>query len=140
MATFQGKWFPVLLAMLLSACVVGCATTGGQNNSAGIAANVVYEVPDSVQIEKVAYFYEDYKGSPRLHFEVTLKNVTQEPKRFRLNILLPEGPAVGGMYPRKAGAIEPGQSLTRKCPVYVDQSKLPGMFLPSGYTMMVKEL
>jgi hypothetical protein len=117
----------------------GCATLG-VGSQEGIAANIAYDLPSSAKITKVAYFYENYKGKPTLHFEVGIQNITDQPKRFRLNILLPEGPAVGGMYPRKKPAIEAGDTLERKFPVYLDAGQFPGGFMPSGYTLMVKEL
>ena len=127
----------LLIGSLTSSCV---ATSPQADKGEQIQANIAYDLPESAAVTKVSYFYADYKGQQRLHFEVDLKNLTQEPKRFRVNILLPEGPAVGGMYPRKKKAIEPGKTLTRKFPVYIDSKKLPQDFLPSGFTILVKEL
>lgn len=94
---------------------------------------VCYDVVDTAQITDVKYFVAKYKGKPRLHFEVSLKNVTSEPRRYRVNIYLPEGPASGGLYPRKKKAIAPGKILKQKFPMYFDSE-------PTGYTIMVKEL
>lgn len=128
-----------LMVLIAAFFLCSCTTTGSAVKSE-LSQNIAYDVPASAQITKVSYFYEMYKGQPRLHFSVSIKNVTEEPKRYRLNLLLPEGPAVGGMYPRKAKAIEPGKTLERKFPVYIDLKKLPADFLPTGFTLMVKEL
>ncbi len=127
--------FALIAAFFLCSC-----TTTGSAVKGELSQNITYDVPSSAKITKVSYFYEIYKGQPRLHFAVSIKNVTEEPKRYRLNMLLPEGPAVGGMYPRKAKAIEPGKTLERKFPVYIDLNKLPNDFLPTGFTLIVKEL
>ena len=135
----------LLMVSLLIAlgCFLGaCATPGpaGKGDDAGIAANIVYDLPASVKLSKVAYFYADYKGKPCLHFEVGITNITDHPQRYRLHILLPEGPAVGGMYPRKEKAIDAGATLEGKFPVYLDQSKFAADFMPTGFTIVVKEL
>jgi len=126
--------------LALGVLMSGCASTGGAQNTATseeIAANIVYEVADSAQLTKVAYFFKDYKGASRLHMEVGVKNISPETKRYRVNIFLPEGPSGGGMYPRKikgdVKGIEPGKELSRVFPMYFSE-------LPSGYMIVVKEL
>jgi hypothetical protein len=131
--------FIFLFALIVAFFLCSCTTTGSAVKSQ-LDQNITYDVPASAKITKVSYFYEEYKGQPRLHFSVSIQNVTQKPKRYRLNLLLPEGPAVGGMYPRKAKAIKPGETLEQKFPVYIDLNKLPNDFLPTGFTMIVKEL
>ena len=127
----------VLIAGLMCAACVTSSSTPVKDK---MSENIIYNMPDSASITGVNYFYADYKGTDRLHFEVTVKNKSQVPHRYRLNILLPQGPAVGGMYPRKEKAIAPGKSLTRKFPVYIDAKKLPADFMPTGFTLVLKEL
>lgn len=124
--------------LALSLLFFGCAAQkmGSMKKSDGIPANIVYQVPDSVEITKVSYGIKAYKNSPRLHMEVTVKNLSKEMKRFRVNILLPEGPAGGGLYPRstkKVKGVAAGSEFTREFPMYYDK-------LPSGYMIVVKEL
>jgi len=127
------------LAVLLTVglWLTGCATTGSAAKGEGIAQNIVYDVADSAQITKVAYYFKEYKGASRLHIDLTIKNISPETKRFRVNIFLPEGPAGGGLYPRKVKGdvkgVEAGQEHTRKFPMYYNQ-------LPSGFTIVVKEM
>jgi hypothetical protein len=130
------------LVIALGCFFSACAMTGSAQKAddMGIAANIAYDLPASAKITKVSYLYEKYKGAPTLHIEVGIKNVTDHPQRFRVNILLPEGPAVGGMYPRKKKAIEAGATLERKFPVYLEKSKFAADFMPTGFTIMVKEL
>jgi hypothetical protein len=64
---------------------------------------------------------------------VELKNVSKQPKRFRVNIWLPDGVAGGGFYPRKKKVIQPGKTLSRTFPMYYDKA-------PPKATILVKEL
>jgi hypothetical protein len=123
-------WPSISFAILFF--IMGLAV-GTADKVAAESFKVCYEVVDTAQITDVKYFIAKYEGAPRLHFEVTIKNVTNEPRRYRLNIFLPEGPAGGGLYPLSKKAIEPGKELKQKYPMYFDT-------LPTGYTMVVKEL
>lgn len=134
---FMVMAFVLTIGLFFSGCV---ASSGSQKGVEQMQENIVYDLPESASVSRVSYFYESYKGSPTLHFEVDIKNTTKEAHRYRLNILLPQGPAVGGMYPRKKKAIEPGDTLTRKFPVYIDSKKMPSDFMPTGFTIVVKEL
>jgi hypothetical protein len=117
--------------------LTACATGGKPAADTGIAPNITYQVADSAQLTKVAYYFKEYKGAERLHMELTIKNVSQEQKRYRVHIFLPEGPASGGFYPLKVKAdakgIAPGEELTQAFPILHNQ-------LPSGFTIIVKEL
>lgn len=132
------RWIVGLLALVVAGGLLSaCATTGKPAAEAGIAPNITYQVADSAQITKVAYFFKNYKGSERLHMELTVKNVSAETKRFRVHIFLPEGPGGGGLFPRKVKGdvkgVDAGQEHTRVFPMYYDR-------LPSGFTIVVKEL
>jgi len=119
-----------LVAIVAFALAAGCATLGKSKSQ-----TLSYDVCPAAEITKVGYFMKTYKGAPRLHFEVGIKNVSKEPKRFRLNILLPEGAAAGGFYPRKGKppVIEPGKELVQTFPMYFSS-------WPTGFTLVVKEL
>jgi hypothetical protein len=136
--TGMTKWLNLLVIVFLGGYLVFWGKPAGaeaekSNLEKGIPANITYEIVDSAEIAKISYFIQIYEGSPRLHFEIALKNIAKEPKRFRLNILLPEGPSGGGFYPIQGGAIEPGKTLTQVYPMYFSQ-------LPSGFTIVVSEL
>ena len=64
---------------------------------------------------------------------VELKNVTKEPKRYRVNIWLPDGVSGGGFYPRKAKSIAAGKTLSRTFPMFYDK-------VPNKMQIMVREL
>ena len=96
---------------------------------------VSFDLCPSVQVTKVSYYMKKYKGAPRLHFDVSIKNISAEDKRFRLAIFLPDGVAGGGFYPRKGKppVIKAGEELNRVFPMYFNE-------LPIEYSIMVQEL
>jgi len=50
---------------------------------------------------------------------VAVKNITPEPQRYRVNIFLDNGKAVGGLIPRKTkkGLVKPGDTASFVYPV-----------------------
>jgi hypothetical protein len=129
------RW--VLVFSVLLASVLWMGTPAAEAAQESISPNIVYEVADSSEITKVAYYFKEYKGKTRLHIELTLKNVSQDVKRYRVNIFLPEGPAAGGLYPRAVKGdvkgVEAGKELSQEFPMYFNE-------LPSGFTIVVKEM
>ena len=108
----------------------------GAQNSFGAESNqecVAYDVPSSVELSKISYFMAPYKGTPRLHMEVELKNTSDDLKRYRVHIYLPDGVAGGGLYPRKEKGIPSGETHSRTFPMYYDE-------LPSAFEISVQEL
>jgi hypothetical protein len=126
----------VLLALALFG-LGGCATTDADVNAAAFEQNIQYEVAPSAEITQIAYGIKPYKGTDRLHMTITVKNKTEETKRFRVNIFLPDGTTAGGLYPRKVKGdvtgVPAGEEHTREFPMLYNQ-------LPSGFTILVKEL
>ncbi len=92
-----------------------------------------YQVVDTAKVTKVDYQIKSYEGKDRLHVTVELQNVSSQPKRFRVNIWLPDGVSGGGFYPRKTGVIEPSKSLGQTWPMYYNK-------MPPEATIVVKEL
>lgn len=90
-------------------------------------------VVKSAKVAKVSYEMKSYKGKDRFHVTVELQNVTKEPKRYRVNIWLPDGVSGGGLYPRKGKAIEPGKTLSQTFPMFYDK-------IPNKMEIVVKEL
>ena len=71
--------------------------------------------------------FKMYEGAEVLHFNVTLKNISDKPQRFRVHIFLDNGKAVGGLIPSNAtkGLVEPGQTASFEYPV-TGMTSLPG--------------
>lgn len=115
----------------------GCATTDVEVKEDAFAQNINYEIAPSAQITKIAYYIKPYKGTDRLHMALSVKNMSPDTKRFRVNIFLPDGTSAGGLYPRKVKGdvtgVPAGEEHTREFPMLYNE-------LPSGFTILVKEL
>ncbi len=70
------------------------------------------EIAPEAELETLACMFQEWEGSKTLHFKVAVKNKSDKAQRFRVNIFLDNGKAVGGLIPRKTkkGLIEPGKS------------------------------
>lgn len=108
---------PLTLCLLLAA---GCATTGQEKPAAmGCQAPIEWQVTPDAEITQFDCSQGTYKDKPALLFDATIKNVTDAPKRYRINIfLLDQDKAAGYLVPRKGNPPEvaPGQSETVKIP------------------------
>ena len=60
-----------------------------------------------------------YGGAETLHFKVAVKNVTDQPQRYKVNLFLDNGKAVGGLIPSttKKGLVKPGETDSFVYPV-----------------------
>jgi hypothetical protein len=63
-----------------------------------------------------------------------VKNVSAEPQRYRVNLFLDNGKAVGGLLPSKTkkGLVEPGQTASFTYPVKGMTEKPGSIFLRIG--------
>ncbi len=77
------------------------------------------EISPEAQLVSLECFFKKWEGVNTLHFKVSLKNVSDKPQRFRVNICLDNGKAVGGLIPRKTkkGLVKPAQSVSFVYPV-----------------------
>jgi hypothetical protein len=77
------------------------------------------QIAGEAEVEAFACTFKRWEGSVTLHFKVALKNVSDQPQRFRVNIFLDNGKAVGGLIPRKTGKglLEPQQTADFEYPV-----------------------
>jgi hypothetical protein len=89
------------------------------------------EIAPEASLEEFVCFLKSWKGAETLHFKVRLKNVSDQPQRFRVNIFLDNGKAVGGLIPRKTkgGLVEPGASAEFAYPVKGMTEKPCSLFL-----------
>ena len=107
---------------LLAMCLAGCA---GHRPEPGTvfpcAADHQIEKNIAAEAELVEFscILKSWEGSDTLHFNVGLKNVSDQPQRYKVNIFLDNGKAVGGLIPRKTnkGLVEPGKTASFTYPV-----------------------
>jgi hypothetical protein len=77
------------------------------------------QVAPEAQLESFQCYLGDFQKTPSLHFKIALKNTTSQPQRYRVNIFLDNGKAVGGLIPPvvKKGLVDPGKSVSFVYPV-----------------------
>jgi len=76
-------------------------------------------IADEVELAEFSCSVKKWEGAETLHFNVAVKNISSAPQRYRVNIFLDNGKAVGGLIPRKTkkGLVEPGQTASFVYPV-----------------------
>lgn len=134
-----GKRLPVVLAvMILAAALLGLAGTAlaGGPAAPSCAADIDYRIAPGAELTAVSCEIKDYKGEPSLWFHFTLKNTCTEPTRYRINVFLPNGKAVGGLVPRKGKppVVAPGAEVKVKYPFKGVTAK------PESLEIMVKAM
>jgi hypothetical protein len=82
-------------------------------------AKLTYSIAPEAEVTEFRCYMGKYKKVPSLHFLITVKNVSKADQRYRVNIFLDNGKAVGGLIPRttKKGLIKPGATATYTYPV-----------------------
>ena len=128
--------FILALAVCVGILLIsGCA---GPQKAEGPVATL--KVCSTAEITALKYFMQAPKvgGDPKLHIKIGLRNKSNEPKRFDLNISIPEGPSSGGYYPpkkqkdKKVPFMKPGQELERTFRLFYDT-------VPEAVTIKVEE-
>ena len=117
-------WCVMLLA-LMGLAMTGAVTVQAKEAKAPdyFAAapkdKLFYSVTPEAELVDFACYFAKYKKQDSLFFYVTVKNISKEPQRFRVNIFLDNGKAVGGLVPRKGKppVLKPGAQATVKYPV-----------------------
>jgi hypothetical protein len=123
MGRFRGTF--CLLAVWVAVCALALAGCAGAKHKPGEAFSCVSEgglsktIAPEAQLETFTCLFKKYEGAQTLHFNVTVKNISSQAQRFRVNIYLDNGKAVGGLIPpnTKKGLVEPGQSASFVYPV-----------------------
>ncbi|MFH1058414.1 MAG: hypothetical protein V1797_07020 [Pseudomonadota bacterium] len=100
------------------------------------AGKLEQQISPEAKLEAFTCYHADYQKKKSLHFKVALKNVSDKPQRFKVNIFLDNGKAVGGLLPpnTKKGLLEPGKSMGFDYPVQGMEDK------PGEVTLIVKTL
>ncbi|MEW5912543.1 MAG: hypothetical protein AB1814_08310 [Thermodesulfobacteriota bacterium] len=115
----------LLLCAALTLCALPAMAAAGPKTK--------LDVVKSAKVTKADFQVKKHKGKDRLFVTVEVQNVSKAPKRFRVNIWLPNGVTGGGFYPRKTQPLAPGKSLAQTFPFNTGK-------MPSEATILVKEL
>jgi hypothetical protein len=125
MKNFRGllTWLAVILATV-GLTLVGCAggyTPKNAPESFPCVADGKLDktVAAAAALEDLSCSFKRWEGMETLHFSVVVKNVSSTPQRYRVNIFLDNGKAVGGLIPRKIakGLVKPGETAKAVYPV-----------------------
>jgi hypothetical protein len=117
-----------LLALAGLMLAMGCQAPPKKTNPVAVAPDyfacapkekLTYSIAPEAQVTEFRCFIGKYKKVPSLYFLITVKNISKSDQRYRVNIFLDNGKAVGGLIPRKTkkGLIKPGATATFKYPV-----------------------
>lgn len=120
--------------------LLGCA---GKGYTPGTAPKSFPCVPESklekdiapeAALENLSCSFKKYEGKDTLRFNIAVKNISAKPQRYRVNLFMDNGKAVGGLIPRKTkdGLVEPGKSMSFAYPV-VDMP-----VSPKAMTLIIK--
>ena len=116
-----GMWVFVAfgLVALLSACAVTPRPKPGEIFPCVKEGKLEMNVAKEAELKELSCFFKKWGGSETLHIKVAIKNICSAPQRFRVNIFLDDGKAVGGLIPRKTkkGLVKPGAVATFVYPV-----------------------
>lgn len=125
-----------ILACLVFAGCAGPKPKPGEVFPCAAESKIEKEIAPEAELTEFSCVIKDWNGSNTLHFTVGVKNVTDTPQRYRVNIFLDNGKAVGGLIPRKTGKglVQPGKTASFVYPV-------KGMDCgPKSVTILVKAL
>lgn len=138
MRAFKNMWYVLPAAIVAAGILVsGCA---GHKPEPGVVfpcvadEKMVSDIAKEAILEEFTCVFKEWSGSETLHFKVTIKNISDAPQRFKVNIFLPNGKAVGGFLPRKTkkGLVNSGQTASFVYPVN-NMAKMP-----KAITLMVR--
>ncbi len=120
----QNVRFAWLLLAIAAGMFVVATGFAAQSSSGGTFsctkdAGLNKTIAPEAALEEFSCMIKKWEGSNTLHFNVSVKNVSNEDQRFKVNIFLENGKAVGGLLPRKTkkGLVKPGQIAKFTYPV-----------------------
>ena len=128
-----------IIAVLASLVCAGCAgpkPTPGEVFPCAADSKIEKSIAPEAELADFSCVLKEWNGSETLHFNVAVKNISDQPQRYRVNIFLDNGKAVGGLIPRKTnkGLVNPGESASFVYPVKgMDRG-------PKSLTVMVKTM
>jgi hypothetical protein len=107
-------------ALALAGCTTGYTPKNAPETFACVPDNqLMKQIAPEAQLTEFSCAFKKWEGGDTLHFKVGVKNVSDTPQRYRINIFLDNGKAVGGLIPRKTakGLVAPGATQTFEYPV-----------------------
>jgi hypothetical protein len=112
--------FLATVGLVLAGCSTGYTPKNAPETFPCVADNnLMKQIAPEAELTEFSCSFKKWEGSDTLHFKVGVKNVKDTPQRYRVNIFLDNGKAVGGLIPRKTakGLVAPGTTQTFEYPV-----------------------
>ena len=108
-----------VVAGLLSTGCAGPKPQPGEVFPCAADSKIEKTIAPEAELADFSCVMKNWEGSDTLHFNVGVKNVSDQPQRYKVNIFLDNGKAVGGLIPRttKGGLVETGQTSSFVYPV-----------------------
>jgi hypothetical protein len=128
MARFKHSALFFVVVLGLTGClgvllIAECATAPplGEVPVATLKGNALSRYSPIAEVSNLTYMRKDSK----FHIKLSLKNISDSPKRFDVSISIPEGPSAGGFYPiQKKGdempPMKPGEGFHREFRLYYE--------------------
>lgn len=120
MMRFNGVSTRMLFLLAITSLVMtGCAGTQVDTSSCVLGGAMEKSVASEAKLTEFSCVFKEWQGASVLHFTGRVRNVSDQPRRFRVNIFLDNGKAAGGLLPRKTGKglLKPGKSVGFEYPV-----------------------
>ena len=92
----------VTFLLAISFTLTGCATEHKAYKPAGAVectSDIAWDVAKEAEVTKFKCYVDKYNKVDSVHYLIGIKNKTDKPQRYRVNIFIPEGKAVGGLVP-----------------------------------------
>jgi hypothetical protein len=112
--------FLATAGLALAGCSTGYTPKNAPETFPCVAEkNLMKQIDPDAELVEFSCAFKKWEGLETLHFKVGIKNVSNIPQRYRVNIFLDNGKAVGGLIPRttKGGLVAPGVTETFVYPV-----------------------
>ena len=110
-----------VLCLVVVLCIfpLGCKKAVPLPGEVFTCGRVHSTVSPEAELTDFSCVIKPWNGAKTLHLNVTVRNISPRAQRYRVNIFLPDGKAVGGLLPRKIkkGLVQPGASVKFSYPV-----------------------
>lgn len=108
-----------MMASLLATGCAGPKPKPGEAFPCAADSHIEKSIAPEADLADFSCVMKAWEGSDTLHFNVAVKNISDQPQRYKVNIFLDNGKAVGGLIPRKTkdGLVQPGQTASFEYPV-----------------------
>ena len=133
------SWWWMVCLVVAGLVLTGCSTGYTPKNAPDVFACVAEDklekdIASEAQLQELSCSFKKFEGMETLHIKVAVKNVSSSDQRYRVNVFLDNGKAVGGLIPRKTakGLVKPGDTQSFVYPVSQMPKQPKGIMLKIG--------